>query len=197
MENSDDWIQFVIDQPMSDQPGDKFIYNSGASQLLSLIIKKATGKHVDEYAQEHLFGPLGIASYQWKITPTGFPDTEGGLYLTSRDLAKIGYLYLMDGLWDGVRVLPEGWVDASVERSVDDTEWLGMGYGFQWWLVPWGPENDSYAYAAIGYGGQRLFVVPELNVVAVFTGWNILDFPALDPRFALDSVLEAVSGQSD
>jgi len=197
MENSDDWIQFVIDQPMSDQPGEKFIYNSGASQLLSLIIKKATGKHVDEYAQEHLFGPLGITSYHWKKTPTGFPDTEGGLYLTARDLAKIGYLFLMDGIWDGMRLLPEGWVGASVERSVGDTQWLGMGYGYQWWLVPWGPENDSYAYAAIGYGGQRLLVVPELDVIAVFTGWNILETPALDPRFALDSVLEAVSSRSE
>ncbi len=110
MENSDDWIQFVIDQPMSDQPGERFVYNSGASQLLSLIIKKATGRHVDEYAREHLFGPLGITGFAWKTTPTGHPDTEGGLYLIPRDLAKIGYLYLMDGVWDGARVLPEGWV---------------------------------------------------------------------------------------
>ena len=197
MENSDDWIQFVADQPMARQPGTEFLYNSGASQLLSLIIKKATGMHVDEYAEEHLFGPLGITSYFWKTTPTGFPDTEGGLYLTARDLAKIGYLYLMDGVWGQVRVLPEGWVGTSVERHVEDTGWLGMGYGYQWWLVPWGSNGDSYAYAAIGYGGQRLFVVPELDLVAVFTGWNIDDFPALDPRFALDAVLGAVSSRPE
>jgi CubicO group peptidase (beta-lactamase class C family) len=191
MENSDDWIQFVIDQPMSHEPGTVFIYNSGASELLSLIIKKATGQHVDQYAEEHLFGPLGITSYFWKKTPTGFPDTEGGLYLTARDLAKFGYLYLQDGVWDRARVLPEDWVAASVERSVEDTDWIGMGYGYQWWLVPWGSKSDSYAYAAIGYGGQRLFVVPEMDVVAVFTGWNIEGVPALDPRFALDAVLEA------
>ena len=88
-------------------------------------------------------------------------------------------------------------MSASVERSVLDTGWLGLGYGYQWWLVPWGPESDSYAYAAIGYGGQRLFVVPELDLIAVFTGWNIHEIPALDPRFALDSVLEAVSGRSE
>jgi CubicO group peptidase (beta-lactamase class C family) len=193
MEKSDDWIRFVIDQPMSHQPGTVFVYNSGASELLAMIIKQATGQHVDAYAQEHLFGPLGITEYFWKKTPTGFPDTEGGLYLTAGDLAKIGYLYLKDGVWDQKRVLPEGWVAASVERSVDDTGWLGMGYGYQWWLVPWGSTDGSFAFAAIGYGGQRLFVVPELDLIAVFTGWNILDFPALDPRFALDAVLEAVN----
>ncbi len=79
MESSDDWIQFVIDQPMSCQPGTVFNYNSGASLLLSQIIRKSTGKHVDEYAEEHLFGPLGITNYAWKKTPTGHPDTEGGL----------------------------------------------------------------------------------------------------------------------
>ena len=138
MENSDDWIRFVVNQPMSHQPGTVFVYNSGASELLALIIKKSTGKHVDEYAEEHLFGPLGITGYFWKKTPTGYPDTEGGLYLAAGDLAKIGYLYLMDGVWDQVRVLPEGWVAASTERRVEDTGWLGMGYGYQWWLVPWG-----------------------------------------------------------
>ena len=195
MENSDDWIQFVIDQPMADEPGTVFVYNSGASELLALIIKKATGQHVDEYAEEHLFGPLGITSYYWKKTPTGFPDTEGGLYLTPRDLAKIGYLYLMRGVWEGETVLSEGWVAASLERWVRDTGWLGMGYGFQWWLVPWGRGNQSLAWAGIGYGGQRLLVVPELNLIAVFTGWNISDLPALDPRFALDGVAGAVNEQ--
>lgn len=194
MEGSDDWIQFVAEQPMAHQPGTVFNYNSGASQLLSLIIRESTGKHVDEYAAEHLFGPLGITSYFWKKTPRGFPDTEGGLYLFPRDLAKIGYLYMMDGVWDDVRLLPEGWVQASVERSVTDTGWDGIGYGYQWWLIPWEHDPARYAYAALGYGGQRLLVVPQHGLVAVFTGWNIYgDTPALDVKLALSSVLAAVS----
>lgn len=193
MEQSEDWIQFVIDRPMSHEPGTVFVYNSGASELLAIILKQSTGSQVDEYAEDRLFEPLGIASYFWKKTPTGFPDTEGGLYLAPRDLAKIGYLYLRDGVWDGERVLPEGWVSASVERSVEDTGWLGMGYGFQWWLLPRGRGDESSAWAAIGYGGQRLLIVPELSLIAVFTGWNISDVPALDPLFALDAVLEAVT----
>jgi Beta-lactamase class C and other penicillin binding proteins len=108
MEKSDDWIQFVLDQPLADAPGATFVYNSGVTELLSQVIKKVTGKQADEYAAEHLFAPLGITDTYWKRTPKGLSDTEGGLYLTARDLAKIGYLYLHDGVWDGRRLLPEG-----------------------------------------------------------------------------------------
>jgi CubicO group peptidase (beta-lactamase class C family) len=197
MEASDDWIQFVVERPMSHQPGTVFQYNSGASQLLSLILKKSTGKFVDEYAEEHLFGPLGIRGYFWKKTPKGFPDTEGGLYLTARDLAKFGYLYLKDGVWDQMRLLPEGWVAASVNRSVEDTGWRRRGYGYQWWLTPWGSEPKAYAYTGIGYGGQHLLVVPEYDLIAVFTGWNIYETPSLNLTFSLRSVLEAVKATGE
>ena len=113
MEGSKDWIRFVLDQPMAAEPGSTFVYSSGVTELLSEVLRKATGKHADVYAAEHLFGPLGISRFYWKKTPTGHPDTEGGLYLTPRDLAKIGYLYLKDGVWDGKRILPEGWATAS------------------------------------------------------------------------------------
>jgi CubicO group peptidase (beta-lactamase class C family) len=196
MEASDDWVQFVVERPMSHQPGQVFNYNSGASHLLSLIIKVSTGKYADEYAREHLFGPLGISGFYWKKTPKGFPDTEGGLYLTPRDLAKIGYLYAKDGVWDGVRILPEGWVQASVARSVEDVGWDDKGYGYQWWLIPWGSKHQSNASTCLGYGGQYLFVVPEHDLIAVFTGWNVYGTPSLDVDFALGSVLEAVKAGS-
>lgn len=192
MEGSDDWVQFVAKQPMAEAPGTVFNYNSGASQLLSLILEKSTGVYADIYAEEHLFGPLGIARYFWKKTPKGFPDTEGGLYLTPRDLAKIGYLYLNDGIWDGARILPEGWVRASMERRVTNAGSGGIGYGYQWWLVPWDSGSHD-AYTCLGYGGQRLLVVPERDLIAVFTGWNVYDMPALDPSFALSSVLDAIA----
>ena len=87
--------------------------------------------------------------------------------------------------------------ELSAVSDVFDTGWLGMGYGYQWWLVPWGPTDEARAYAALGYGEQYLFVVPELDLVAVFTGWNIDDGPGLDPRFALDAVVGAVIDQSE
>lgn len=184
MEASGDWVQFVLDQPMAGEPGGAFVYNSGVTQLLSQVLKRATGMHADAYAAEYLFKPLGISSFYWKHTPTGHPDTEGGLYLTARDLAKIGYLYLRGGVWEENRILPEGWVEASTTAQVDATsDKRGLNYGYQWWVAP---RSGSPAYASLGYGGQRLIVVPGLDLVAVFTGWNIYDTPPLDTRFALD-----------
>ena len=190
MEGKEDWVQYVLDQPMADEPGETFVYNSGATELLSYLIFKTTGKQADDYAKEHLFAPLGIDFY-WKRTPKGLADTEGGLYLAPRDFAKIGFLYLHDGVWDGKRILPEGWVKAST-ASATATKEKGIGYGYQWWtLAPSGAATRG-GFLAWGYGGQLLIVVPELDLIAVFTGWNIYDKPELDPRLAFERVVAAV-----
>jgi CubicO group peptidase (beta-lactamase class C family) len=191
LEASEEWVQYVLDQPMRAAPGEEFEYNSGITVLLSHILLQATGKHADEYAIEHLFGPLGIVDFYWKKTPTGLVDTEGGLYLKPGDLAKIGYLYMNDGVWDGRRILPEGWVAATMEPSTEVPNWDAR-YGFQWWLLPYEGKSKSWAYTGLGYGGQRLLVVPEYDLVAVFTGWNIDEIPSLDSQMALRRVLESV-----
>jgi CubicO group peptidase (beta-lactamase class C family) len=191
MEQSDDWIQFVLDQPMAAHPGSRFVYNSGATQLLSHVIRKVSGRQADEYAALHLFKPLGIGRFYWKRTPTGLADTEGGLYLTPADVAKIGYLYLNDGVWEGRRLLPEGWVDASTAPDVE-TGARGWRYGYQWWVLPRGENRRPQVVAARGYGGQYLLVIPEYQMIVVFTGWNIYDRPALDPQLALERVLQAI-----
>ena len=189
MEASKDWVQFVLDQPMAADPGTSFVYSSGVTELFAEIIRKATGKQAEVYAAEHLFGPLGITRFYWKKTPTGHPDMEGGLYLTPRDLAKMGALYMKDGVWEGKRILPEGWAAASTRRQSDPTgEDAAMKYGYQWWVLP----GTTPAFAAIGYGGQLLVTVPSLELIAVFTGWNIYDKPALTAEFARDRVVAAV-----
>jgi CubicO group peptidase (beta-lactamase class C family) len=190
MEASRDWVQFVLDQPMAAEPGEVFVYNSGVTELLAAVLKKATGQHADDYAAEHLFRPLGIADFHWKRTPTGHPDTEGGLYLTPRDLAKIGYLFSHDGMWEGRRLLPAGWAAESTRPRVALAPGAALRYGYQWWSLP--AEGRPEHFAAIGYGGQYLLVVPSLELIAVFTGWNIYDRPELDPGVALQRVLEAV-----
>ena len=88
MESKEDWVRYVLEQPMADPPGKVFVYNSGATELLSYLIRKTTGQEADDYAREHLFGPLGIGELYWKRTPKGLADTEGGLYLAPRDLAR-------------------------------------------------------------------------------------------------------------
>lgn len=172
MEATQDWVRFVIDQPMAHEPGTTFAYSSGATELLAQIFRKETGQDIERYARAHLFGPLGITHYHWKRTPLGEVDTEGGLYLSSGDLAKFGYLYLRDGVWNGERLLSPEWIRDSMAPRVD----VGAGwrYGYQWWLAPYG-DGPRYAWAALGIGGQHLFVFPEDDLVVVITAWHILD----------------------
>jgi len=190
MEQSQDWVQFVLDQPMAEQPGSRFLYNSGATVLISYLLEQSTGKEVEEYAAEFLFGPLGIKNFFWKKTPRGLADTEGGLYLRPHDLARIGYLYLKDGIWEGKHLLPVGWVEASTQPTVKVGPEGSWRYGYKWWLLP--DDEGGYAITGLGYGGQRLLVVPSLNLVAVFTGWNIYGTPSLNPQLALARILKAV-----
>src|SRR4030095_11469932 len=114
LEESFDWVKFTIDRPMAVEPGTIFNYNSGASQILSHVFRVATGQDIEEYAAKYLFAPLGIGDYYWKRTPTGLADTEGGLYLKPRDLAKIAYLFLKNGEWEGKQIVQLDWVKASV-----------------------------------------------------------------------------------
>ena len=168
LENSETWIQFILDQPMYADPGTVFKYNDGASVLLGKILHEATGKRVDAWAREKLFGPIGIDEFYWKITPDGEADTEGGLYLTAHDMARIGYLFLRDGLWDGKRVISEDWVRRSVTPFIPDAS---TEYGYQWW-IPEQENGRARVFGAYGLGGQRIMVFPEYDIVAVFQGWD-------------------------
>ena len=188
MEKSSDWIQYVIDQPMAFGPGEKYEYNSGATMLLSYLINKTTGLDLTDYVKTNLFDVLGITDYYWKHTPKGLTDAEGGLYLTPRDLAKFGYLYLHNGKWENKQVLPGNWVEITHEKRVDTTSpWFK--YGFHWWLMPYGDNHT--ALLASGLGGQRMIVLPELDIVAVFTGWNIYEMSALNSWMAMNKMINA------
>lgn len=184
MEATDDWVQFVIDRPMTHEPGTFFAYSSGVSELLGYTFQRVTGQDIETYAIEHLFKPLGFRDHYWKHTPLGLVDTQGGLYLRLHDLAKIGDTYLHDGMWNGRRIVPSDWIRQSTTPSTDAR--LGMKYGFQWWLIPYGPAQGRLAWAALGLGGQRLLVLPEEKIILVFTGWNILAESSLNSREAID-----------
>ena len=174
LERSKDWIQFTLDQPMDAAPGAKWVYNSGGSQLLSGIIRHATGRFIDDYAREQLFAPLGITDFYWKKTPTGHPDTEGGLYLAPAALARIGELYLRDGVWNGQRILPAGWVQQATARHAKGVS-PGWDYGYQWWITS---QDGLDVWAGRGFGGQLLLVIPARETVAVVYSWNVFGGPA-------------------
>ena len=192
MEASFDWIQYVINKPMAFEPGASFNYNNGASELLSYIFRKATGKDIEEYASKNLFSPLGIDHYFWKRIPTGLVDTEGGLYLSATDLAKIYYLFLKEGNWNGNQLLTREWVKASITPSISLRQ--GVKYGYKWWLYEYSTDNSKYAWAGSGFGGQWPIVIPEYDIVAVFTGWNIIGGnPSLRVTEAIRRLINAVT----
>jgi CubicO group peptidase (beta-lactamase class C family) len=191
MEATRDWIAFVINRPMASEPGTTFNYSGGDSELLAHIFEKETGKDIQDYAKVHVFRPLGIRDWYWKRTPLGLTDTESGLYLRPEDLAKIGFLYLHDGMWDGKRIVAREWVQASLAPAVKDTG-DGHKYGFQWWLLPRADAPEKLVWLGSGWGGQRLMVVPELDLIVVHTAWNILDNRAPRGQEVLDRMLKAV-----
>ena len=200
MEASDNWIQYVLDQPMREEPGTVFDYNSGVSVLLGKIIQIKTGKRADAWTEEKLFKPIGIDNYYWKITPKGEVDTEGGLYLSSYDLARIGYLFLHEGRWEDKQIISSDWVKASTSSVVadirPDNDKKETGYGYQWW-VPVKENHGTEVFAGNGYGGQFLQVVPEHDLIVVFNGWNIHERTELSSWLALrDRILPALKSDS-
>ena len=176
MEASDDWVQYTIDKPMASEPGKIWVYNSGATILLAYIFQKETGQDIDDYGEKYLFVPLGIR-HEWKRTYLGVVDTEGGLYLNGSDLAKIGYLYLHDGVWEGQRIVSSEWVRASVtpyfqtEAEPDFKD--GFKYGFTWWLLKL-PDSTENLWMARGFGAEDLIVFPKENLIVTVTMWDIL-----------------------
>ncbi|MEQ8713463.1 MAG: serine hydrolase [Cyclobacteriaceae bacterium] len=183
MELTDDWIDYVLTRKMDTLPGTTFEYNSGVSVLLGKIVHEATGKRIDQWAEEKLFGPIGITDYYWKKTPIGEIDTEGGLYLSSHDLAKIGYLMLNKGMWESKQIISEAWVTASTEPIVNVSE--KVGYGYQWW-VPKHQGGQAEIFAGNGYGWQFVMAAPAYDLLVVFNGWNIHGQPEKSTWRALE-----------
>ena len=192
MEECDDWVRYALDRPMVAEPGTVYVYSSGVTQLLAEVFQQATGKDIGTYGEASLFAPLGIVEHYWKRTPLGLPDTEGGLYLTPADLARLGLLWLQGGEWQGQRIVAAEWVAESVVPAIAASP--VADYGYQWWLYRHGPAKEGWAWVMSGHGGQRLLVLPEHQIAAVFTGWNIDEHPRLPIEDMLARLVAAVVG---
>lgn len=179
VEDTRDWVAYLLAKPLTSQQGSTYSYNSTNSQMISEIVATAVGKPLDMFAEEALFTPIGIRDYHWKRAPEGFSDTAGGLYLRPRDLARFALLYLRGGEWNGRQVIPSEWVARSLEAHVADTApadpATNTGYGYQWWVFEHGAAGKPRMVGAWGWGGQFALLVPELDLIAVFTGWNTYD----------------------
>jgi CubicO group peptidase (beta-lactamase class C family) len=165
MLNSQDWIQHVLDLPMETLPGHMFNYCNGVSHLLSGILQHTTNITTLEFAKQHLFTPLGITDVEWQTSPQGIYTGWARMSLTPHDMAKIGWLSLNKGQWEGKQIVSKAWVRESTKGHMEGklSDIYGGTYGYQWWVDPAG------YYMAIGFQGQFIFVIPEKNIITVFT----------------------------
>ena len=161
-----DPYRYILEQPVAIAPGTTFNYSGGANSLLGRVLAKATGRRVDDYAREKLFGPLAITDFEW-LPFSGSPEIAafGGLRLRPRDLAKLGQLMASGGRWNGRQVVPADWIAESVKPRLN-TDGSVLYYGYQWWLGRSLLRGRDLAWiGGIGNGGQRLYVVPDLDLV--------------------------------
>ena len=166
---SRDYFDYTVKQPMNLDAGTKFTYNTGLTQFLSAIIEETSKMSTFEYAQKKLFTPLGIEGVNWHCDSEGHYSGGFGLSLTPRDMAKFGYLYLKNGVWDEEQIIPQQWIKESTTKKVSVN--AESGYGYLFWTKEFEAKDGKVleAYAASGSGGQYIVVVPELDIVTVIT----------------------------
>jgi CubicO group peptidase (beta-lactamase class C family) len=190
-EASRDWVGHILGRRLATNPGTSFAYSSATSHLLSAVVADTTGQSPLAFARARLFGPLGIASAKapepvvvahpsqaavktheqapvaWPTDPQRYHMGYSGLKLPSRDLAKFGHLYLNGGRWNTTQVIPAGYVAASTRpHSTPSPDGPGESYGYQWWVTS---QAGHPSFRAVGYGGQLIEVVPDLDLVVVIT----------------------------
>ncbi|RIV40069.1 serine hydrolase domain-containing protein [Micromonospora radicis] len=166
MELAPDRYRFVLERPIVAAPGSQWSYCGGATALLGGLLAAGTGQPLPDYARAVLFGPLGITEFDWMAGTDGVASAASGLRLAPRDLARIGELVLGAGSWRGRRIVPADWIDVMLQPRLSTT-W-GGGYGYHWYLES---VEGHRVVAAVGNGGQRLFVLPEAALsVAVAAG---------------------------
>ena len=179
MNSAADRYRYVLERPVIEAPGQRWIYNGGATALLARLIEKGTGQQLHDFACEVLFAPLRIANTAWRRGADGEPIAASGLRMKPRDLARIGTMILGGGQWDGRQVIPAAWLAASFTPAVSMPD--GQQYGYQWYLgtVPMGDGaggvRQEQRISAVGNGGQRLFLLPRLDLVVAVTAGNYND----------------------
>ena len=180
--NSSNWVKTTIELPLLYDPGTRFSYSTFQSHLLSVIITKSSGMSTKELAERYLFAPIDIACTDWQQDPQGYYFGGNSMYFTPRNMARLGYLYLQNGMLDGKQIVPAEWVEKSLINSTNfnNLSWGDLdnyNYGYLWWL---GEIKDYQVFLALGHGGQFIINFPDLNLIVVTTAdwqldWEIAD----------------------
>ena len=167
---SDDWIRFALDQPLQSMPGTKLQYSTGNTHLLSAILTEATGKSTLTFAREVLGGPLGFHLAGWPQDPKGVYFGGNNMELTPRQMLAFGELYINNGRAGGRQIIPESWIQTSLQPLAESAREEGRFYGYGWWMREMAGTQTSFAW---GYGGQFILLVPELSLVVVTTSSSL------------------------
>ncbi len=164
-------VDFILRQPITDTPGTKFNYSAGCTQLVALIIEKATGLDIEKFTDKYLFEPMGITKYEWTKEKNGLVNAWGALRMRSRDLMKFGLLYMNQGKWNGKQLISSGLVNESVQTHIY-TE-APYGYGYQFWTLVDTVNNQLIkTIEATGNGGQKIEINRAENLILVITAGN-------------------------
>lgn len=207
----EDWVKFMLDLPVrgippweskpEDSPyGRNFSYCTGGSFLLGAIIERASGMQLEQFAEQHLFQPLGIGPVQWPVSPLGIAQGGGGLRLRSVDLLKLGQLMLDQGQWRGNQIISRQWVAESLRPRAEIGQPPAKDYGYQWWIFHFTVNERLYVtYAAAGNGGNYIFITPDLNLVSVVTStaYGTSYMHAQSHSILTDYIIPAVLAASD
>lgn len=204
-----DWVKDFLAQPVTHQPGTHFLYNSGATYMLSAIIQKITGHTLLDYLTPRLFAPLGIEDMDWEVDPKGICVGGWGLRLKTEDIAKFGQLYLQEGTWNGKQIIPRNWIkeatlahimQAGKEEDREKNDWL-QGYGYQFWRC------QHNAYRGDGAYGQYCIVLPDSDMVIAITSetpnmqvvldqvWKYLVVPTSTEKMATETASQKLVNQ--
>ncbi len=171
---SSDQLMWILDKPLFNTPGEYWNYNTGACHILSAILTEATGMTAKDFAQQYLFDPLGIECGTWPTCSRGYNFAGHGINLRGPDMMKIGRLMLNSGVYNGTQIISSEWINESIQ-SYYDTNYAvpyGTGYGYMWW-IGYDANTQTDFVMAMGYGGQFIIFVPNLNlVITAATAWS-------------------------
>ena len=197
---SDNWIRATLQLPLLSDPGEKMRYNTFQTHLLSAVLTKTTGMSTRKFAEEYLTGPILGTIQTWEQDPQGYYFGGNGISMTPRDMTRLGLLYRNGGLYNGIDIVPQSWVDQSTTNYSGWTgyDWGALenyNYGYLWWL---GEIRGHEVYLAIGHGGQYIVVFPDLDLIVSTTANSYIDWDTADQQeqtileFVADHILPAV-----
>jgi len=195
MEMAPDRYRFVLEQPIQDSPGTRWTYSGGATALVAALIARGTGRPLQDFARDALFSPLGVEDFEWVAGRDGIVSAASGLRLAARDLIRVGTLVLDGGIWQGRQIVPKTWIGESLAPAIETGD--GLSYG-RFWFIGHGEApaigRTGPWMAGFGNGGQRLWIMPDLDLTAVIFcgGYNKPDAWVTPTRIWREIVLASL-----